>query len=108
MAGEMTGLSGANRGVQGLGFAAGIYLAYDAMSTLNSSPWTHQTFGGDPGKAESAQFYVRLSIASSTTLAALTTWIMGDLSPLLGSVVGNVQLYLIYRRAGNIATKAGH
>ena len=108
MAGEMTGESRTNRGVQGLGFAAGVYLAYDCMSTLNSSPWTHQTFGGDPGKAESAQHYVRLAITRSTALAVLTSWIMGSITPLIGSTVANADLFYVYWRAKCIATGEGH
>lgn len=109
MAGELTGQRGASqRSVQGLGFAAGIYLAYDAMSTLNSSPWTHQTFGGDPGKAESAQHYVRLAIVRSSALAVLTAWVMGDISPVLGATVANADLYFIYWKAKCIAQDGGH
>jgi hypothetical protein len=105
MAGEMIGESGAggSRAVLGLGFAAGIYIAYDCMSTLNSSPWTHQTFGGDPGKAESAQHYVRQAIASSTALAGFTSWLMGSDAPLAGATVANVQLFYVYWRAGQKA-----
>ena len=110
MAGEMTGQArGASaRSVQGLGFAAGIYLAYDTMSTLNSSPWTHQTFGGDPGKAESAQYYVRLALVRSTALAALTSFVMGDISPLVGASVANLDLFYVYARAKKIAVAGGH
>jgi hypothetical protein len=110
VAGELTGQgrSASARSVQGLGFAAGIYLAYDCMSTLNSSPWTHETFGGSPGKAASAQRYVRLAIIRSTALAALTAWIMGDISPLLGASVANADLFYVYRKAGSIATEGGH
>lgn len=100
MAGEMTDTSArTSRGVQGLGFAAGIYIAYDAMSTLNSSPWTHETFGGNPGKAESAQHYVRLAMVRSTALAALTSFLMGSLAPLAGATVANVDLFYVYHRA---------
>lgn len=85
-----------------------MYLAYDCMSTLNSSPWTHQTFGGDPGKAESAQHYVRLAITRSTALAVLTSWIMGSITPLIGSTVANADLFYVYWRAKCIATGGGH
>ncbi len=109
MAGEMTGVGNrTNRGVQGLGFASGVYLAYDAMSTLNSSPWTHETFGGQPGKAESAQHYVRLAIIRSTALAILTSWVMGSLTPLVGSSVANADLYYVYWKAKEKATEGGH
>lgn len=104
MAGEMTDTGArTNRAVQGLGFAAGIYIAFDAMSTLNSSPWTHQTFGSDPSKKMSAQYYVRLAITQSTALAALTSWLMGSLMPLVGASVANADLYYVYWKAGKKA-----
>ena len=108
MAGEMTNVSSKNnRGIQGLGFASGIYLAYDCMSTLNSSPWTHETFGGSPGKAASAQRYVRMAIIRSTALAALTSWLMGSITPLLGSSVANADLFYVYWKAKELATSKG-
>jgi hypothetical protein len=104
MAGEMTGIGGkTNRGIQGLAFAAGIYISFDAMSTLNSSPWTHERFGKDQGHAESAQHYVRLAIVQSTALATLTSVLMGSLMPLLGASVANADLYYVYYRAGRKA-----
>ena len=107
MAGEMTGMSRTNRGVDGLGFAAGIYISFDAMSTLNSSPWTHMTFGSDPNKKVSAQYYVRLAIMQSTVLALMTSWLMGSVMPLLGASVANADLYYVYRKAGQKATEKG-
>jgi hypothetical protein len=109
MAGEMTGTAAkTDRGVMGLGFAAGVYLAYDCMSTLNSSPWTHETFGGDPGKAESAQHYVRLAIIRSSALALLTSAIMGSVFPLIGASVANADLFYVYHSAKIKATAKGH
>lgn len=106
MAGEMADVGSRNaRGIMGLGFAAGIYIAFDAMSTLNSSPWTHRTFGKDPAKKVSAQYYVRLAIVQSTALAALTSFLMGSVSPLLGATVANVDLYYVYYVAGKKATE---
>lgn len=107
MAGEMTGEARTGRAVQGLGFAAGIYIAYDAMSTLNSSPWTFETFGGSPGKAASAQQYVRLALVRSTALATLTSFLMGSLMPLLGASVANADLFYIYHQAGKKAAAKG-
>ena len=107
MAGEMTGGGASSRAVMGLGFAAGIYIAYDTMSTLNSSPWTLETFGGSPGKAASAQRFVRLAIVSSTALSALTSVLMGSLSPLAGTTVANVQLFYLYNKAKLKAEASG-
>lgn len=108
MAGELGGEARTNRGVVGLGFMGGVFLALDAMSTLNSSPWTHETFGGDPGKAQSAQRYVRMSIVTSTGLAVLSSAIMGSISPLVGSAVGNAGLFYVYWQAGSKAASKGH
>jgi len=109
MAGEMTTEGARNlRASQGLGFAAGVYIAYDTMSTLNSSPWTHETFGGDPGKAESAQRYVRLALSRGLALSALTSWIMGSWTPLVGFGISGADLYYVYWRAKTKATEAGH
>jgi hypothetical protein len=107
MAGEMTGEGRTTRAVDGLGFAAGVYLAYDCMSTLNSSPWTHETFGGSPGKAASAQHYVRLALVRSTALATLTSFLMGSIMPLLGASVANADLFYIYWKAKCIAENKG-
>jgi hypothetical protein len=109
MAGEMTSVGNkTSRGVSGLGFAAGVYLAYDCMSTLNSSPWTHETFGGAPGKAESAQRYVRLAIVRSTALAFLTSVLMDSITPLLGASVANADLFYVYWKAKEKATSKGN
>src|ERR1700722_4287652 len=108
MAGELTSQTASKRSIQGLGFASGVFLAYDCMSTLNSSPWTHQTFGGEPGKAEPSQHPLPLAIAPSPALAVLTSWIMGDLSPLLGASVANADLFWVYWKAKCIAQGNGH
>ena len=108
MAGEMTNVSSRNnRGIQGLGFASGVYIAYDTMSTLNSSPWTHETFGGNPGKAESAQRYVRMAMLRSTGLALITSWLMNSITPLLGASVANADLFYVYWKAKELATSKG-
>lgn len=96
-----------NRGIQGLGFASGVYIAYDTMSTLNSSPWTHETFGGSPGKAESAQRYVRMAMLRSTGLALITSWLMNSITPLLGASVANADLFYVYWKAKELATSKG-
>ena len=84
----------------------GVYIAYDAMSTLNSSPWTHETFGQDPKKKESAQWYVRLAIGRALALGAVSSWIAGTPWPLIGVLVADADLYWVYRRAGRLASES--
>jgi hypothetical protein len=106
VAGEevMAAKAGDNRELAGLAFLAGCYIAFDCQSTLNSSPWTHETFGQDPAKAESQQWYVRQSIGVSMALGAVGSLIGGSPWPLVGCSIANTYLWWIYRRSYNLAT----
>ena len=105
MAGEEALAQGANgnRKLAGVLFMGGVYLAFDAMSTINSSPWTHETFGSDPAKAESGQAYVREAVAVSLSFGAIGSWIGESPWPFLGCATANAYLFWLYRRAYNKA-----
>jgi hypothetical protein len=92
-----------DRKLAALLFLGGVYVAYDAMSTLNSSPWTHETFGSDASKAESAQKYVRLAIVRAVALGALASYVGGSPWPLIGVAVADADLYWVYRKAYHLA-----
>jgi len=103
MAGEeLMGGSG-SKAIAGLSFLAGCYIAFDCQSTLNSSPWTHETFGQDPEKAESQQWYVRQSIMVSLALAATGSYLGRSYMPVVGCSIANAYLWWIYRRSYNLA-----
>ena len=102
MAGEdQLALGSGNTALQGVSFLAGCYIAFDCMSTLNSSPWTHQTFGVDQGKADSAKSYVKESIIASLVLGSIGSALGHNPWPLVGCVVADAYLWNVYQRAYN-------
>ena len=88
-----------SRELTALLFLGGVYVALDGMSTINSSPWTHETFGSDPEKAESQQWYVRQAIGVSLALGGASTLIGGTPWPLVGTATADLYLWWLYRRA---------
>ena len=77
---------------------AGMY-TMDAMSTLNSSPWTSENFGADKDKAASAQEYVWHALGVGTAYCIASAAIAGSWMPILGAGVNAGYLYWIYKRA---------
>lgn len=83
----------------------------DAYSTLNSSPWTAESFGADARRARALKEYVAHAVGYSmfyATVAAIiargpkATWaIIG------GAVVTNVYLVWLYMRASRRGRAAG-
>ncbi|MGD0220595.1 MAG: hypothetical protein ABSC73_09110 [Acidimicrobiales bacterium] len=99
MAGEdLLGVSSGHRAVEAMLFLGGCYLAFDAMSTVNSSPWTHETFTS-PEKMASGRDYVMQSIGVSLAFGAVSSAIGREPWPLLGVLAGDAYLYWLYRRA---------
>lgn len=77
---------------------AGMY-ALDAMSALNSSPWTSENFGADPVKAASCKEYVTHSVVVSTAYCVASAIIAESPMPIIGAAVNNTYLYWLYHRA---------
>jgi hypothetical protein len=77
---------------------AGMY-TMDAMSTLNSSPWTSENFGADATKAASAQEYVWHALGVGTAYCAVSAVIAGSWFPIYGAAVNAGYLWWIYQRA---------
>lgn len=98
---------GTKRGIAAILFMGGVYISLDAMSTLNSSPWTHRTFGRDPAKRKTAQQYVRLAIGVSFALSGISAYIAGSPWPLIGTGVTNAGLWWVYHQAGQQASEGG-
>src|ERR1017187_8887304 len=99
----MAAAGSGKREVSALLFLAGCYIAFDAMSTIDSSPWTHETFGSDPKKAESAQWYVRQAIGTSLAFGATSSYVGGTPWPLMGTALADAYLWWLYRRAYHLA-----
>lgn len=71
----------------------------DAYSTLNSSPWTAENFGGDPEKAKSCKEYIAHAVIFSSGYAVISAVIAGNFWPIVGSFVANGYLVWLYMRA---------
>lgn len=88
-----------NRAVSAVLFMqAGMY-AMDAMSTLNSSPWTSENFGADAEKAKTSKEYVCHAIAVSGVFCTLSAVIAESWWPIFGAAATDVYLWWIYDRA---------
>lgn len=95
------------RMLAGLLFLEGSMYTLDAYSTLNSSPWTAESFGGDPQKADACLYYVRHAVVYSSLFTFASGAIAGSYMPLIGSAANNTYLYWLYKRALRRARSSG-
>lgn len=71
----------------------------DAWGTLHSSPWTAETFGVDPKKADRTRKYVRKAIGVSLVLALISSYSSHSAWPIIGTVGMNAYLWWTYEQA---------
>jgi hypothetical protein len=83
----------------------------DAYSTLNSSPWTAESFGADERRARALKEYVGhavvYSMAYATAAAFLARGKKATLAIITGAVATNVYLVILYMRASARGRAAG-
>jgi hypothetical protein len=98
-------------------FQQSIMNTLDAMSTLNSSPWTAESFGADEDRRASLFYYVRHSVIASMAVAMMASFIVladdgEDNSvawyPVVGAAMANIYLVWLYRQASNRGKMAGN
>jgi hypothetical protein len=95
------------RSVAALLFMTSAMTTLDAYSTLNSSPWTAESFGADERRARSNREYVRHAIVFSTAYSLAAAMIASSAWPIAGSAVANVYLWWLYERALERGAAAG-
>jgi hypothetical protein len=88
-------------------FAASVAAGYSIYSTLNSSPWTAESFGGDPEKARSCLFYSKLATITNVALGLFTSLISRSVWPLTGFAIVSIEMDFLYRRAVAKAQRSG-
>jgi threonine/homoserine/homoserine lactone efflux protein len=99
MAGEDLLVQNGNRhALAAVMFMGGAYLAFDAMSTINSSPWTHETFSS-PEKMAAGREYVLQAIVVSLAFGTMSSLIGREPWPLIGTATGDAYLAWLYWRA---------
>jgi len=83
----------------------------DAYSTLNSSPWTAESFGADERRAAALREYVAHAVVYSMLYAVAASVIargkMATGAILVGAVVTNAYLVFLYARASRRGREAG-
>lgn len=101
------GTPAAARGVSALLFLTAGMNVLDAYSTLNSSPWTAESFGGDPHKMASLRKYVGHAMGYSTLYCAAAAVIGQSWWPVYGALVNNAYLWWLYRSAAAAGARVG-
>jgi hypothetical protein len=99
--------SRADKAIAALLFIAASTNAMDVYSALNSSPWTAESFGGDPGKARSCREYVWLSIGITSVYGLAATVIARSAWPIAGTILADAFMFWVYERALNRAEAKG-
>ena len=83
----------------------------DAYSTLNSSPWTAESFGADERRARALKEYVAHAVVYSMAYATAAAFIAhgkaATYAILTGAVVTNTYLVILYLRASARGREAG-
>lgn len=99
---EFLGL-GERKHISALLFLASSTNALDAYSALNSSPWTAESFGGDPVKEAAMREYVWHAIGVTMFYAVASTAIAQNVWPMIGAIVADIYMYWLYDRAAKRA-----
>jgi hypothetical protein len=101
---DLPGGAGAGQALGALLFLQAGMTTLDAYSTLMSSPWTAENFGGDAAKTSSARGYYRKAVGFSMGYSAAAAWLAKSAMPLIGAVIANA--YLVYEYETAIARGA--
>ena len=88
-------------------FINGYYEFFNLAGAFLSSPWTMESFGGDPGKNKSARGYVRKTVVRGALVSGAGVLISGMWWPLIGTAIGAVDLWLTYNGALSRSEETG-
>jgi len=97
----------AMRALAALMFITGYYEFFNLAGAFNSSPWTAESFGGDPGKNASARKYVRKTVLRGALVSGAGAFIAGQWWPLIGTSIAAVDTWVTYDKALKTAEQTG-
>ena len=80
-------------------------LAFEVFSAHCSSPWTSETFGGEPERAASTMRYVRKSIIVTEVLGVGGVLLTDNLLPLVATTIVSGYMWWTYEEAMKHATQ---
>ena len=92
-------LLGTRRAIAAVLFLQGITAGYDVFSAVNSSPWTAESFGGDPEKEKSLREYINHGLTITLVTTTVSSFIAGSAWPLFGGLAACAYMYWLYMRA---------
>jgi hypothetical protein len=92
-------------------FLASVNETMQAYGTLNSSPWTAESFGADDRRAKALKEYVTHAVVFSMAAAGVAAWVAhgrkATWAILLGAAGVNAYLIWLYTRASRRGREAG-
>lgn len=92
-------------------FLSAINETMQAYGTLNSSPWTAESFGADDRRATAMREYVTHAVVFSMFTALVAAWVADGQAAtaaiILGAAGTNVYLVWLYLRASRRGRAAG-
>jgi hypothetical protein len=92
-------------------FLSAINETMQAYGTLNSSPWTAESFGADDRRASALKEYVAHAVIFSLGTAFIAAWVAhgkkATWAIILGSIGTNAYLVWLYNRASARGRDAG-
>ena len=109
-------MAGLEDGAKGNELAALLFMTasmntLDAYSTLNSSPWTAESFGADERRARALKEYVAHAVVYSMAYATAAAFIargkQATAAIILGAIITNAYLVFLYMRASERGKQAG-
>jgi hypothetical protein len=107
----MAELNGDSNAIAALLFLNSSMNTLDAYSTLNSSPWTAESFGADERRAAALREYVAHAVVYSMLYAIAASVIArgraATFAIVAGAVVTNLYLVFLYARASRRGREAG-
>lgn len=110
MAGLESGVSG-DDALAAILFLASVNETMQAYGTLNSSPWTAESFGADDRRARALKEYVTHAVVFSMGAALVAAWVAhgrkATWAILLGAAGVNIYLVWLYARASQRGRAAG-
>ena len=101
------GLTAATRALAAVLFINGYYEFFNLAGAFLSSPWTMESFGGDPGKNASARGYVKKTVARGALISGAGVLISGMWWPLIGTAIAAGDLWLTYNGALHRSEQSG-
>jgi hypothetical protein len=110
VAGYETGMAGADA-LAAILFLAAINETMQAYGTLNSSPWTAESFGADDRRAKALREYVAHAVVFSMATGAIAAYVAhgskATAAIMLGTAGTNAYLVWLYTRASRRGRAAG-